>query len=58
MEYNSDLCLEELYVSLYSVEYSLTICVEAADSIEAVEKANEVANLNDAYIYVDGNAFN
>ena len=39
----------------YRVEYTLTVEVEAEDAIEAKEKADEIANLDDAYVYIDGN---
>ena len=39
----------------YRVEYSLTVEVEAEDAIEAWEKANEIASLDDATVYIDGN---
>ena len=39
----------------YLVEFSLTVSVYAEDSVQAVEQAKELANINDASIYVDGN---
>lgn len=39
----------------YKVEFTTTIEVNADDSIEAVEKAQELLSLDDMYIYVDGN---
>ena len=41
--------------NIYTVEYTLTLEVEASDSVEAIEKADRIANLSDAYVYVDGN---
>lgn len=42
----------------YLVEFMLTVEVDAEDSVEAVEKAKEQAEINDAYIYIDGNMMN
>lgn len=42
----------------YLVEFTLTVEVDAEDSVEAVEKAKEQAEINDAYIYIDGNMMN
>ena len=39
----------------YRVEYSLTVEVEAEDAVEAWEKADEIAKLEDATVYIDGN---
>lgn len=39
----------------YKVEYELVIEVEAEDAIEAKEKADELANIQDAYVWIDGN---
>lgn len=39
----------------YTVEFSLTIEVEAEDACEAWEKAEEQAKIEDAYVYIDGN---
>lgn len=41
----------------YTVEFSLTMEVDAEDAVEAVEKARASASLSDAYIYVDGNMY-
>lgn len=41
----------------YTVEYSLVIEVEAEDAIEAKEKADELANIQDAYVWIDGNMY-
>lgn len=45
-------------MSKYLVEFTLTVEVDAVDSVEAVEKAKEHAEINDAYIYIDGNMMN
>ena len=42
-------------VNIYTVEYSLIIDVEAEDSLEAIEKADQIAKLEDAFVFVDGN---
>ena len=39
----------------YVVEYSLVIEVDAEDCIDAVGRADEIADLKDAFVYVDGN---
>lgn len=41
----------------YTVEYSLVIEVEAEDAIEAKEKADELADIQDAYVWIDGNMY-
>ena len=41
----------------YTVEYSLIIEVEAEDAIEAKEKADELADIQDAYVWIDGNMY-
>lgn len=45
-------------MSKYLVEFTLTVEVDAVDSVEAVEKAKEQAEINDAYVYIDGNMMN
>lgn len=37
----------------FSVEFTLTITVSAEDKDEAVVKAYDLANIEDAYVYVD-----
>ena len=39
----------------YTVEFTSTVEVEAKDSVEAVEKAQEMFSPDSMYIYVDGN---
>ena len=39
-------------MNTYLVEYGLVIEVEAENEDEAIEKANEAANIEDAYIDV------
>ena len=39
-------------MGLYRVEYTLTVEVAANDRDQAVEIANEIASLDDAYVYV------
>lgn len=41
----------------YTVEFTLTVEVDAEDAIDAVEKAKAQSSLDDAYIYVDGNLY-
>lgn len=41
----------------YTVEYSLVIEVEAEDAIEAKGKADELADIQDAYVWIDGNMY-
>ena len=41
----------------YTVEFTLTVEVDAGDAIDAVEKAKAQSSLDDAYIYVDGNLY-
>lgn len=41
----------------YTVEFTLTVYVNAEDAIDAVEKAKAQSSLDDAYIYVDGNLY-
>lgn len=41
----------------YTVEFTLTLEVDAEDTIDAVEKARAQSSLDDAYIYVDGNLY-
>ena len=45
-------------MSKYLVEFTLTVEVDAGDSVEAVEKAKQLAEIDDAYIYIDGNMMN
>lgn len=61
-EINDENCgrLEAAYkeanpVEKYTVEFTSTVEVEAKDSIEAVEKAQEIFDPDSMYIYVDGN---
>lgn len=45
----------------YTVEFTRTIEVDAEDSIEAFDKAYDIAkdfDVDDYYIYVDGNLYN
>lgn len=37
----------------FSVEFTLTITVSAEDKDEAVDKAYDLADIEDAYVYVD-----
>lgn len=39
-------------MSKYLVEFTLTVEVDAGDSVEAVEKAKQLAEIDDAYIYM------
>lgn len=39
----------------YTVTYELVIEVDAHDAVEAIEKANELAEIKDAAVYVEGN---
>ena len=41
----------------YTVEFTLTVEVNAENAIDAVEKAKAQSSLDDAYIYVDGNLY-
>lgn len=41
----------------YTVEFTLTVEVDAEDAIDAVEKAKTQSSLDDAYIYVDVNMY-
>lgn len=42
----------------YPIEFTLTIEVDAENSVEAVELAKEQVSIDDMYIYVDGNLWN
>lgn len=42
----------------YTVEFTTTVRVVAEDAISAVEIAKQDANIDDMYIYVDGNLWN
>ena len=44
-------------MSKYTVEYSLFIEVEADDAIDAKEKADQIADLKDADVWVNGNYY-
>ena len=39
-------------MSKYLVEFTLTVEVDAGDSVEAVEKAKQLVEIDDAYIYM------
>ena len=41
----------------YTVEFSIVIEVDASDAVDAADKAREIASLDDATIYVDGNLY-
>lgn len=41
----------------YTVEFTLTVEVNAENAVDAVEKARAQSSLDDAYIYVDGNLY-
>lgn len=42
----------------YRVEFTVTVDVEAEDAFEAESKARNLASIDDAYVYVDGEPFN
>ena len=49
--------MDEKEKTKYTVEFTCTVEVWAEDAIEAYEKARDEVDMDDMYVYVDGNLY-